>query len=77
MDILKLTKNFAVEAVKFIAAGAPIVPEEVFKERLETCNSCEHLSGDKCMKCGCTMSVKCKWGTAACPINKWGAVNTK
>ena len=52
-------------------------PEEVFKERLETCNSCEHLSGDKCMKCGCTMSVKCKWGTASCPIDKWGAVNTK
>jgi len=77
MDILKLVKNFSLEVVKFAAAGAPIVSEEKFEERLKICNACEHLDGNKCMKCGCTMSVKCKWGTAACPINKWGTVNTK
>ena len=77
MNILKLVKNFAIEVVKFTAAGAPIVTEKVFEERLKICNECEHISGDKCMKCGCTMSVKWKWGTAACPINKWGTVITK
>ena len=77
MDILKMVKNFSEEVVKFVAAGAPIVTKEVFKERLEICNNCEHLSGSKCLKCGCQMSVKCKWGTAKCPIDKWGTVNTK
>lgn len=77
MNILELTKNFALEAAKFIAAGAPIASEEKYKERLEICNNCEHLAGNKCMKCGCQMSTKCKWGTSACPLDKWGAVNTK
>ena len=72
MDILKLTKNFALEAVKFIAAGAPIVPEEVFKERLETCNSCEHLTQlRRCNKCGCFVDGKTKLVETSCPLNKW------
>ena len=77
MDIITLVKNFSREALKFVSKGAPIVSKEVFEERLKICNECEHLLGNKCMKCGCTMAVKCKWGTAACPINKWGAVNGK
>tara|TARA_R110002050_G_scaffold151931_2_gene279244 strand:+ start:301 stop:534 length:234 start_codon:yes stop_codon:yes gene_type:complete len=77
MDIITLVKNFSKEALKFVSQGAPIVEKEVFEERLNICNKCEHLDVNKCLKCGCTMTVKCKWGTAACPINKWGAVNTK
>ena len=78
MDVVTLVKNFSREALKFVAAGAPIVEQDVYEERLNICNSCEHLiDGNKCGKCGCTMSVKCKWGTSACPIKKWDAVKKK
>jgi hypothetical protein len=77
MDVIKLVKNFSLEALKWAANGAPIVEKAEYERRLNICNACEHLKGNKCGKCGCTMSVKCKWGTAACPINKWEAVKTK
>jgi hypothetical protein len=77
MDVVTLVKNFSREALKFVSAGAPIVEQEEYERRLNICNSCEHIQGNKCGKCGCTMSVKCKWGTAACPIKKWEAVKAK
>tara|TARA_Y100000356_G_C11190996_1_gene252158 strand:- start:108 stop:341 length:234 start_codon:yes stop_codon:yes gene_type:complete len=77
MDIVTLVKNFSREAIQFVKAGAPIVDEATFEKRLNLCNECEHLDGSKCKKCGCNMAVKCRWGTAKCPIDKWDAVNTK
>lgn len=76
MDIFTLIKNFSQEALTFVSQGAPIVSQEVYKKRLTICNNCEFLKGSACGKCGCNMAVKCKWGTASCPINKWG-VDTK
>jgi hypothetical protein len=51
----------------------PRALEDVRKQRLEICKSCEHFIKitHQCTKCGCFMDLKTKLRTATCPINKW------
>ena len=59
--------------------------EEIYNERLETCNVCEFKdnegskcavpgTGPCCEKCGCSLSLKLRSLSSSCPILKWGAV---
>jgi hypothetical protein len=49
--------------------------EEVSKERLEICKSCENLkSMNRCKICGCFMDAKTKLARFSCPIGKWKEV---
>jgi hypothetical protein len=43
------------------------------KERLEICNSCEHLDKTMvtCKKCGCFMKLKTLFPDSKCPEEKW------
>ena len=59
--------------------------EEVAKERMEICNSCE-FKGDKCLvpgtgpccnNCGCSLSLKSRALSDNCPKDKWKAVLTE
>lgn len=59
-------------------AGADIlhgdfVEPEVKENRLNICNSCEHLfkPTSSCKKCGCFMIAKTSLKHARCPIGKW------
>lgn len=47
--------------------------DELANERLETCNSCEHLfkPTGNCKKCGCFVKAKTKILNQQCPIKKW------
>jgi hypothetical protein len=49
------------------------VNENIYKERILICSSCEHLTKStfQCKKCGCFMKLKAKLPHASCPINKW------
>lgn len=56
--------------------------EDVSRERIAICESCEFHSknfksirpDDHCTKCDCTLSAKTKCLSCECPIAKWVAV---
>jgi anaerobic ribonucleoside-triphosphate reductase len=59
--------------------------EEIAKERIEICNSCE-FKGDKCLvsgtgpccnDCGCSLSLKTRALSDSCPKDKWKALLTE
>lgn len=51
------------------------VTEEVYKQRMDACMSCEFLEKEKirCTKCGCFMKIKSAFKKTYCPIGKWNA----
>jgi hypothetical protein len=52
--------------------GSPRSLEEVAKERLDICSSCEFFFKNQiCKKCGCFMLLKVKLDKAKCPVGKW------
>jgi|TARA_R110002012_G_scaffold241586_3_gene415772 hypothetical protein len=83
MNIFKLTLQFAKEAAKYIAEGAPNVSPEQYEERLKACQSCEHrvegTHNDSCGLCGCKIAVKAKWQTTDCPDkpSRWPEIKKK
>jgi hypothetical protein len=47
--------------------------EELSKQRMDMCLSCEHLIKvtSQCKKCGCFMKLKTTLKHVQCPIGKW------
>lgn len=47
--------------------------EEVYKERMDICKSCEFLftPTNQCTQCGCFMNIKTRINEAYCPLGKW------
>lgn len=43
-------------------------------ERLAVCEGCQHYNKqiNRCLKCGCNMSLKTMYAGSRCPINRWG-----
>lgn len=68
---LEQLKTFKDEVVRFVREGAPIVTEEVYAVRLNTCSECPHLKDYRCGICGCVVEEKAKWETAECPDKRW------
>jgi len=54
-------------------SDAPRSSEEIQKERMQSCLSCENLIQftKQCNKCGCFMEMKTRLLDAKCPIGKW------
>lgn len=70
-DLRKMISGFAVDATKWVAAGAPILDKNFANKRMQICAECEHLKTGRCTKCGCYMLAKTKLATATCPEGKW------
>lgn len=72
-NLFKKIKSFIKSFLKHWWAGSPEVSKRKFKQRMNICRGCEfyNKSGNSCNKCGCNLSVKAKWKTQKCPINKW------
>ena len=64
-------RNFAASAVQHVASGAAIVPDEVYRKRIEICALCEWRQNTTCTKCGCPIYRKAKWASSKCPIGRW------
>jgi hypothetical protein len=49
------------------------VSEKIFKDRINTCLSCDRLIKKtmQCKECGCFMNLKAKLPHATCPLDKW------
>lgn len=62
-----------------MAKGQPLLaaPEKA-SARLEICNACEFfdIGPQRCKKCGCYMASKANLEHSACPISKWGELQT-
>ncbi len=39
--------------------------------RIQICQTCPHLAGSRCGKCGCFTIAKTKLETEKCPVDKW------
>ena len=72
--IIEMGANFVKSTVKHVVGGAETVSEEIYKERLNTCNGCDQREGGGCKLCGCNIARKAKWKTNSCPIGKWKEV---
>ena len=68
-NIFNMISSFARELKTYIAEGAPNVTTEDYVQRIEACDSCEHLIREKmrCGLCGCLLEHKAKWKTTTCP----------
>ena len=58
----------------FVADGCTTVGEEQYRERLEICDSCPERRNNRCMKCGCRLSLKARGRAFKCPEDKWQRV---
>lgn len=50
--------------------------DEVAKQRMDTCLSCDYLikPTNQCQKCGCFMKLKTTLKGSECPVGKWTKV---
>ena len=57
--------------VAFVGDGCGIVDDAHFRRRLEICRTCDRLSGNRCVACGCFIRVKARGRIFRCPIDRW------
>ncbi len=63
--------NLARSLTHFVADGCKTVTKEQYQERLEICDGCDHRRSNRCMKCGCRLSLKAQGRAFKCPAGKW------
>lgn len=63
--------NLARSLADFVADGCRTVGEEDYRRRLEICDGCYARRGNRCLKCGCRLSVKARGRVFQCPLDKW------
>lgn len=77
-DKIKQTRaaRATVALANFVTGGGRTVPDEVYNQRMSTCQACPHFRDGEfphCSDCGCYLKVKCQFPAEACPQNKWQA----
>lgn len=74
-NLIQKATNFAAAVAKHALDLGTKVSEEILKQRLDICSSCERLSEDKstCNECGCPVETKASWRSEDCPLKKWAA----
>jgi hypothetical protein len=73
-SIPDMAGSLIVTAGQAIRNGA--APDDVYRQRLATCYSCEHFIHEtkRCSKCGCYMVAKARVGgnpANLCPMKLW------
>ncbi|NUQ61893.1 MAG: hypothetical protein HUU20_05370 [Pirellulales bacterium] len=63
--------NLASALAGFVADGCRTVTAEEYRRRLEVCDACGERRGDRCLKCGCRLSLKARGRAFRCPLGKW------
>lgn len=59
-------------AARRTAEGAPLLlPSDAAAARLQVCQACPSLDGDRCVECGCYVTVKAHLTAMRCPLEKW------
>jgi hypothetical protein len=42
-----------------------------YRERLSICDTCDRHSGNRCVECGCWVTLKARGRTFTCPLGRW------
>jgi hypothetical protein len=63
--------NLARSLADFVADGMKTVTKEQYQRRLEICDACDRRRGNRCLECGCRLSLKARGRAFRCPIGKW------
>ncbi len=75
--LLRQAWNLAAALTDFVADGCQTVSEEQYRQRLEICDGCDQRRGNRCMKCGCRLSLKARGRAFQCPLGKWPDIPTR
>ncbi len=67
--------NLARSLADFVADGCKTVTAEQYEHRLAICDGCDHRRSNRCMKCGCRLSLKAQGRAFQCPEGKWPAAD--
>lgn len=63
--------NLARSLADFVADGLRTVTADQYRQRLEICDTCDRRRGNRCMVCGCRLSLKARGRAFRCPLDKW------
>ncbi len=66
--------NLATSLAAFVADGFKTVDEKQHRERMEICEVCEHRQTNRCLKCGCWITLKVRGRAFRCPESKWPTI---
>lgn len=69
--VFQMASTFTQSMAKFAAGGFQTTRDDMQKARLETCQTCAHRQHNRCVLCGCIISLKVKMPHEHCPIGKW------
>lgn len=70
-SLVRQAWNLAESLASFVADGCHLVTAEQYRQRLEICDACEARRDNRCMKCGCRLSLKARGRAFQCPAGKW------
>ena len=68
--------NLARSLADFVADGLKTLSKEEYEARLKICDACDQRRGNRCLVCGCRLSLKARGRAFQCPLGKWPAVGT-
>mgnify|MGYP003335328406 CR=1 FL=1 len=69
--ILRQTWDLLVSLKDFVADGMATVSSEEYETRLRICDTCEFRKMNRCIKCGCHLSIKARGRAFKCPAGYW------
>lgn len=68
--------NLVTSVAGFVADGMKTVNEDQYRQRLEICDVCDFRRNNRCLKCGCFLSLKACGRAFRCPAGKWPTVDS-
>jgi hypothetical protein len=72
--LAKQAWNLVRSLADFVADGCKTVTADQYRQRLEICDACDQRRDNRCMKCGCRLSLKARGRAVKCPLEKWPSV---
>jgi len=63
--------NLASSLAAFTADACKTVSKVEYEARLNICDACPERQGNKCLKCGCRLSLKAQGRAFQCPLGRW------
>ncbi len=72
-SLFQMGVNLFNSAVDFVKDGGKLVDEEEQERRLGVCKTCPEYDAEqnRCMQCGCFLSLKVRLNSGGCPLNHW------
>lgn len=66
--------TFGKAVASHVASGLATVDAAEQARRMAICEACPEfvVEDRRCVLCGCSMSLKTRWESEACPLGKWG-----